>query len=1019
MRPVTIKTASYLAMALSLGCLAALWLNEHLAIEFRAKTLPTFHHTQMGKQNNPSTPLAGIAAISISKEFLRDDLYQYAVAELMKAIELKTGSKPELIHPTQALPPGLVISVDPGETSLSKGQNNSHSDSTEFFTVKSYSRRANRILTITSGGRMGGAYGIYWLADQIRTSCSGKNIFDLDLTISPALPYRFVDSGGVGIAADSQAWGDDYLHHTRAFQHMMMDNEPYVNESTFQQIFDQFKQYVHRIISYGYNGIIVDGYLEFINFDSVGKGNEIYGLNSRYRKRQIVLRKKFRQLLEYGHRMGLRVVLATDMLPLTAPLKRYFDNNFGGINLSDKRLWAVYRSGLEELFEIFPFLDGQMIRIGEAGAIYNLDGWPYYSALLVKNDESVRTMLRELLAVAQKKGKKIYFRNWSVGVGQVGDMHTNPQTYTRVLEEIDSPSITVSTKYCKGDFYSYLPYNPTLMIGNQKRLIEFQARREFEGFNSVPNYLGTLYQSALLELLKHNKNIEGIWLWTQRGGPLRAGPLSLYPFHGFWLLIDANVYATARLAWDPLADLDSLTAAWVCRNFGDNAQTVNSLTALLYLSREAVLKGFYLPQFAQTQVQACSIETPTTPFIWDIVGGSNSVLSAVYFACKKNLGETVATGFEAVETVKRLKKLAHKLDLPDSQQRLLHNKLIESLDYEENLLETLAWYRKTFLSYYHWLDTGDSGSYQQWEQSFQIFEDKKKKHMAIYEDNLDFPAVDFFAVDAGMAHAQRSMVMFWLARVLLISTLAVLCWGNEMAPHPRSHFPHNLFLPSPWLAIFSPWRLENRPLANYFFLGLCFCLIIGCVLTFSSFLSLGFAFWTLLFPFLFFLFMVLLFQRISDSYFFPLAAVAGPLLCGVLLITSVLSVRGPLLFWYLFWISPTFRFFFISLISASLVWTLITVFETSRQVFKIGSIPALGNILVAIGSPCIICGLLIGFLGLEDILTTLNNEMAILPLSLSKVLGITTHLNIDPKTPFHLAALGCFMGTCGWMMRKH
>jgi hypothetical protein len=80
---------------------------------------------------------------------------------------------------------------------------------------------------------------------------------------------------------------------------------------------------------------------------------------------------------------------------------------------------------------------------------------------------------------------------------------------------------------------------------------------------------------------------------------------------------------------------------------------------------------------------------------------------------------------------------------------------------------------------------------------------------------------------------------------------------------------------------------------------------------------------------------------------------------------------------------------------------------------------ASGNIFVALGAVCVIHGLLAGALGFEDILTTLNNEMAVLPLSLSKVLGITTHLNMDPRAPFHLSAFGCFTGTCGWLMRKN
>jgi hypothetical protein len=82
------------------------------------------------------------------------------------------------------------------------------------------------------------------------------------------------------------------------------------------------------------------------------------------------------------------------------------------------------------------------------------------------------------------------------------------------------------------------------------------------------------------------------------------------------------------------------------------------------------------------------------------------------------------------------------------------------------------------------------------------------------------------------------------------------------------------------------------------------------------------------------------------------------------------------------------------------------------------AVSAAGNLLVAIGAVLIVNGILVGGLGLEHILTSLNNEMAILPLSLSKVLGITTHLNINPSIPFYLAGIGFFFLASGGIVRR-
>ena len=80
-----------------------------------------------------------------------------------------------------------------------------------------------------------------------------------------------------------------------------------------------------------------------------------------------------------------------------------------------------------------PYLDGVLIRIGEAGRVYDLPGWDYYSELAVTTVDSVRAMLTALTDQAERVDREVIFRTWSVGVGAVGDMHTNHASYQAVL----------------------------------------------------------------------------------------------------------------------------------------------------------------------------------------------------------------------------------------------------------------------------------------------------------------------------------------------------------------------------------------------------------------------------------------------------------------------------------------------------------------------------------------------------------------------------------------------------------
>ena len=61
------------------------------------------------------------------------------------------------------------------------------------------------------------------------------------------------------------------------------------------------------MIAFGYNGIIFDGFLEYVDFDKVGNGFQVYGLDSDYRPRHAALRgttpSAVSQAVERGRRL--------------------------------------------------------------------------------------------------------------------------------------------------------------------------------------------------------------------------------------------------------------------------------------------------------------------------------------------------------------------------------------------------------------------------------------------------------------------------------------------------------------------------------------------------------------------------------------------------------------------------------------------------------------------------------------------------------------------------------------------
>ena len=809
MRHGRITAALIIIIALGLGYGVATQLDAFLGISFHDKDVPD--ESGLLPAHQASFPaIAPIAAIALPDGALADAHYREAAEALAAAVAARADARPALVE-AGALPAGRHIAV--GAARPAQAPPVAAPAGPEAFTIAPYELDGAPHVAVVGGSRRGELHGMYRLAAALWAGTEEAALFAAR-TEAPALPLRFVDFGAVGMNRDPAAWDpSDYSHSMRAFEHAILDRPPFVDPARFDAIAGDFRAYLQRMLSYGNNGVVlISNMLQLVNFDRVGDGNQIYPQDSVHRQRQVAMREHFGRLFQIAEDMDMDVVLSTDMVALTAPLEAYFQRRFGGIDVQDPAFWEVYRLGLEELFDTLPQIDGVMIRIGEAGAIYNVPGWDYRSALHVRTDEAVRTMLQAFIDVATPRGKRVYFRTWSVGIGKIGDMHTNPATYERVLGPLDAPGLVVSTKLIMGDYDSYLPLNPTLQAGAHPRLVEMQARREFEGFNAFPNYLGPLHQVALQRFLRANPHITGAWTWNQFGGPQHAGPMSLYPFHGFWLLIDANTYASSHLAWDPDADLGAITRAWVRQRFGTDPGVVSAITEILQRSREAVRKGFYIGPYARKQVRALGLEPPPMMWIfkWDIVGGDAASLAAIYFTARGELDLAIAEGFQAVDVARAMRDLAAGLDPGQVSDPALLARLVASLDYEVDLFTTLAWYRRVFLRYHEWLDTGAAEAWRDWQEARARFAEHEAAHRTRYGEDLDFPAFNFFAADIGQAHATRTGAVAWVARGLLVVVLLLSCAGCGPVARRLPAFPGKRGLRALWCAWTAPFRAPDE-----------------------------------------------------------------------------------------------------------------------------------------------------------------------------------------------------------------
>lgn len=842
--------------------------------------------------------------------------------------------------------------------------------------------------------------------DFLAITYTKKDFFELERTWTAPdsshgkLPIRIVDLGGVGVLPDTFNWGFNYEHNQHFFEDVMKVNPPFIDTLALSRERTKMALYCGRMAGFGYNSIALPWFLEYINFDRLGGGREIYGETSMYRQRHNVLSREFGHLMQLAADSGLSTYLWTDMVALTPPLKDYFEDRFTYVDTENPEFWSVYGKAAEEAFEKFPYVDGIIIRIGEAGSIYNKPGWDYTSELYVRTPSAVKLMLEAFLEAAEKYNKTIIFRTWSVGVGKIGDMHTNPDTYQQVLGDIHSDHLVVSTKYCSGDFYSWLKFNPTLYQGDHRRITEIQAKREFEGFGSIPNYVAPLHQSALISFLEHNQNLEGVWVWTQYGGPLRAGPLIIYPFHGFNVINDLNVYSISKLVEDPYVDLNMVCAEWIGNYFGTDSMLVANLSAVLMDSYEVMKKGLYIGEYAKYDVRALGLEPPPMLWIfeWDLLGASSAVFSNIYYITRDNFQSVIDEGLEAVRGAITLKDMLLEVRdrVEDNQDE--YDLLLASVDYEIELFRLLDYYRQFFMHYYHWIDTGDLRSKTSSQLALGQFKAVMDFHEQKYGKDLNTLGMDFEEARTGVRIAEQSASSIRWAKVVVVIFLFLLVMGIPGAVRDRANrkFAGTLLFDS----IFRPNLISglNMYHGTKRLVLLLLALYILSLVIFSAFTS-------LLFPlclgglgliYVFALTIIIRQGKETAKILVSLMASKVLIFAGIL---TIVALRGPNYFWFLFWTSDLFKTIFLSLF-IMLLFRKFQVYQILCQKWN----PEMGQatkalVFTLLGVQILLAGVALMVFGLEESLTAINNELLVLPAGLSKIMGITTHLGIPLELP--------------------
>ncbi|WP_312371778.1 hypothetical protein [Lachnoclostridium sp.] len=249
-------------------------------------------------------------------------------------------------------------------------------------------------------------------------------------------------------------------------------------------------------------------------------------------EKQQELKKKY----QAAKKIGLNVMFMMDIIVLPLRIKEIYSeilNESGKIDIKKAETKEILDSLFNEMFHVFPEIDGIYIRFGETyvGEKFNT---PYHfgNNPILDSAEEYHIFLIQYLQekVCNEYKRNIYYRSWGFGAFQF-----DPAYYLKISNSIEvNPKFYFCIKHTAGDFHRTFPFNQCLNIGKHKQVIEIQAAREYEGKGAYPNYIGDGVINGYEEfkwMMKENEAqclkdvinlpdslIAGVWTWSRGGG---------------------------------------------------------------------------------------------------------------------------------------------------------------------------------------------------------------------------------------------------------------------------------------------------------------------------------------------------------------------------------------------------------------------------------------------------------------------------------------------------------------------
>ncbi len=416
----------------------------------------------------------------------------------------------------------------------------------------------------------------------------------------------------------------------------------------FDAVVEDVRLFAERVSSLGYNSI---------TFDDVAHLTPDTWLEPDINQCIEHYIKHFQRIFDVCTTFGLDIYLTMDIMSLTPALKERIGSS------TDKALHYLKKI-VDTTLRIHPDVKGVIMRIGECDG-KDVKGI-FRSELLLKTPKQVNRMLTSLLPIFEQYDRTLILRTWTVGAYPVGDFIWHRDTCSNILHNIDSDNFILSLKYGETDFFRYLPLNSHFFRTDVRKIIEFQARREYEGCGEYPSFIGwDLY--SYYQQLKGAENMAGISVWCQTGGWVPFRRLTYLEKEGIWN--ELNSYACIKIFKEGQS-VEEIAHDFSYRlGYGQPDKIIE----FLKINDEVIKTLLYIQPFAEQKLFFRRVRIPPLLSVyWNNIFINHSVRK-VLLAHVDDKERCLQQGEEALKKIERMKEIASDAGLPVDDIQYMHD----------------------------------------------------------------------------------------------------------------------------------------------------------------------------------------------------------------------------------------------------------------------------------------------------------------------------------------------------------